>query len=233
VLTFGVGGDTSLDVRAYSVQEMPDGSRQAHVVVGGEATILSLQAIGYHHLKNAVAALAAGYALGVPLAQAIGALESWKGAEGRMAIIRTPDGLTLLDDCYNAGPESMEVALITLFEMTGGGGVAVLGDMRELGDFAPKAHRFVGRKVLETDVRLLVTVGELAEEIGREVTRQAARPGIKCPDVRRFASAEEAAAAIGTLVAPGDTVLVKGSRAMQMEKIVAALTLEQGAYCHA
>lgn len=233
VLTFGVGGDSSLDVRAYSVQEMPDGSRQAHVVVGDEATILSLRAIGYHHLKNAVAALAVGYALGVPLPQAVGALEAWKGAEGRMAIIRTPDGLTLLDDCYNAGPESMEAALITLFEMAGGGGVAVLGDMRELGDFAAKAHRFVGRKVLEADVRLLVTVGELAEEIGREVTRQATQPGIKCPAIRRFANAEEASAGIGALVGPGDTVLVKGSRAMQMEKIVAALTHEQGAYCHA
>lgn len=232
-ISFGLGGNTALEVRAYSTEELSDGSRQAHVVAGREETVLALRAPGYHQLKNAVAALAVGYALGIPLKQGAAALESWEGAEGRMVVTRTPEGMTVLDDCYNAGPESMEAALTTLFEMTGGGGVAVLGDMKELGDFAVRAHRFVGRKVLEADVRLLVTVGPLAEEIAGELARQALTPGIHRPAHRHFADSDEAAAGIGTLLGPSDTVLVKGSRAMQMERIVAALTGKQGVLSHA
>src|SRR5205807_1702883 len=75
---------------------------------------VALRAVGVHQVENALAALAVAWALDLPMRPAIAALEAWRGAEGRMTIRRTPDGLTVLDDCYNAAPESMEAALNTL-----------------------------------------------------------------------------------------------------------------------
>src|SRR5262249_18584779 len=152
------------------------------------------------------------YALDIPLYDAAEALAAWEGAEGRMTLTHTADGLTVLDDCYNAGPESMEAALTTLAQTTVLGGVAVLGDMRELGEYAAELHRIVGRKVIETGVRNLIVVGELAPEIAEEAKRYAAEVGTPAPEVHRFADSEETAKRIKSLVQPKDAVLVKGSR---------------------
>ena len=173
-----------------------------------------------HFAVNALAALAVGMALNVNISEAVKALEAWKGAEGRMEFRLGKNGLTILDDCYNAGVESMESALKTLWEFSGMR-VAILGDMRELGDFTLEAHERVGRKVAETNLRLLITVGELATKIA-DAAKEAAPL-----ETHHFADSDEAAAHISKLVERGDTVLVKGSRAMQMEKIVAALTGEK------
>jgi UDP-N-acetylmuramoyl-tripeptide--D-alanyl-D-alanine ligase len=234
VLSFGEGGEEAWppDVRLYPVASRANGCAEARVMIYRQEFFLTLRAFGAHHLHNAGAALAAAYALDVPLKQAIAALEAWEGAPGRMVVRHTPDGLTILDDCYNAGPESMEAALQTLALETIVNGVAVLGDMKELGDFAPDAHRAVGQKVVAAQVKLLVTVGELAREIEAGAREYAAQIGRPMPPVRHFTGSEEAAAHIREIVTPKDTVLVKGSRAMQMEQIVAALTGEPTGDAH-
>ncbi|HZO91046.1 MAG TPA: UDP-N-acetylmuramoyl-tripeptide--D-alanyl-D-alanine ligase [Chthonomonadaceae bacterium] len=237
VLSFGQGRvecEPQPEVCVTPVRDLPEGGLSAHVRAPGESAQLALRVPGSHHLQNAAAALAVAVALSVPLTQAAAALESWQGAEGRMVITRTPEGLTVLNDCYNAGPESMQAALATLAQVApqGAGRVAVLGDMKELGDFAPEAHRLVGRKAAETGLRLLVTVGDLAREIAAEAERHAGDRGLALPALRHFADSEAAAAHIRDLAAPGDAVLIKGSRAMQMETIVAALTGAQESGAH-
>lgn len=219
-------------VRVRPVAAHPEGGPEGVVTMGKKSAFFALKVRGAHHLHNAGGALAVAAVLDVPLPQAVAALEAWEGAPGRMVVRETPDGMTVLDDCYNAGPDSMASALATLSQTTVVQGVAVLGDMRELGDFGPEAHRFVGRKVIEAQVRLLVTVGALAEEIAAEAARTAEATGKPMPPVVKFATTKEAAANIRALVTPKDTVLVKGSRAMEMEQVVAVLTGQPKADAH-
>lgn len=204
-----------------------DVSQPMQVRIAGESYAVPLKAVGTHHQANALLALATAHVLDVPLPAAIAALGEWEGAEGRMTVRTSADGPKVLDDCYNAGPESMAAALDTLKQMTpGGGGVAVLGDIREVGDYASQLHAALGPKVVETRLRLLVTVGESTPEIVRSAETYAAAHGITMPEVQHFAATAAAAAHIRELVEAEDIVLVKGSRAMEMEHIVAALTGE-------
>ena len=211
---------SSFSGRLANVRVRGSKGRHHKLLVNGEHYEMTLTAHGSHVIANALGALAVAATLGIDISQAIAALEKWEGAEGRMAIRKTAQEVTILDDCYNAGVESMEAAIETLQE-SADRKIAVLGDMRELGDFATEAHERIGRKVAKTDVRMLLTVGELAKTIADTVEENST---IK---TRRYADADEAAAHVNRYVIPGDTVLVKGSRAMQMEKIVAALTGEK------
>lgn len=224
VVLCGFGADSSAEVAG--LKTVTSGAEPLQVRIAGEVYAVPLSAIGTHHAANALLALAVAHVLQVPIPQAIAALSVWEGVEGRMTIRKTADGLTVLDDCYNAGPESMTAALKTLMQMTGGGGVAVLGDMREMGEYAAGLHFELGPEVVDAHLRLLVTVGEATPEIVRGAQLYAAEQQTALPQLQHFATTAEAKAHIRELVRAGDTVLVKGSRAMEMEHIVAALTGE-------
>jgi UDP-N-acetylmuramoyl-tripeptide--D-alanyl-D-alanine ligase len=208
-----------------------DGAVPWLVIVHKQEYALSLQVRGEHQVQNAMTALAVAFELEIPIPQAIAALEAWKGAPGRMTLKRTSDGLTVLDDCYNAAPESMVAALRTLFMMKKGG-VAILGDMRELGPYSEVSHTIVADHAGMSDLRLLVTVGALARGIADQVKQGYKKSRDPKPKFAHFTDSEEAAAGIRRLVRSGDTILVKGSRAMEMEKIVAVLTGEQDSGGH-
>jgi UDP-N-acetylmuramoyl-tripeptide--D-alanyl-D-alanine ligase len=225
VIRCSMGADPDAEIAAYLPVE--GAAETLRVRIAGELHEVPLKVVGAHHHANALLVLAVAHGLNVPLPAALSALSAWEGAEGRMTIRTTADGLTILDDCYNAGPESMTAALQTLQQKTGGGGgVAVLGDMREMGDYAADLHFGLGPKVLEARLRLLVTVGESTPGIVRGAQASAEEQHAVLPQYRHFATTQEAARHIGELVRTGDTVLVKGSRAMEMEQIVAALTGE-------
>jgi UDP-N-acetylmuramoyl-tripeptide--D-alanyl-D-alanine ligase len=221
VVLCGFGANSSADAVALSPAET--GAETLQVRIAGEVYRVPLSVVGTHHHANALLALAVAQVLHIPIPQAISALSAWGGAEGRMTIRTTADGMKILDDCYNAGPESMTSALKTLRQMTGGGGVAVLGDMREMGEYAAGLHFELGPEVVDAQPRLLVTVGEMTPEIVRGAQLSAAEQQKPLPQLQHFATTAEAAAHIRELVQPGDTVLVKGSRAMEMEYILAAL----------
>ncbi len=165
-----------------------------------------------HDVGNALAALAVADALGVPLADAARALTHYTAPPMRMQVVQTPGGATVLNDAYNAAPASVASALETLLAFPGGRKIAFLGDMRELGARAEDAHRELGAVIASGGgLDALYTVGGLAALI----------PGA----TQRFADSEEAARFAREALAPrpGDVVLVKGSRAVAMEKIAAAL----------
>lgn len=247
-------GDVRVEEANTKIHE--DGTVTFRVRVGPttKSIPVTLQAVGTHHVPNALAALSIAYALDIPTERAIAALEAWQGAEGRMTVRHAPENITVLDDCYNAGPESMQAALETLTKMSKDG-VAVLGDMRELGEYAERAHRILGVHVYHPYCRLLVAVGDLAKEIVVQVERLrqnldsigiSSHNNSEWPLPGRYiyaggnelavvcyADAQEAAAHIKEWVKPGDTVLVKGSRAMGMEVIVDALMGETDSDAHA
>ncbi|MCJ7806692.1 MAG: UDP-N-acetylmuramoyl-tripeptide--D-alanyl-D-alanine ligase, partial [Clostridia bacterium] len=177
---------------------------------------------GRESVSNALAALTVGYILGLTLPQMEEGLTKSQTAAGRLQILHSCDGLNIIDDSYNANPSSVRAALKVLTELGGEKTVAVLGDMLELGSAAPEAHLSVGRFAAECGIGCLITVGELA----RGFADGAGTAGLK---VYSCIDHKEALTVLrGLSLDRNWYVLVKGSRGMQMEKIVHILTCEKG-----
>jgi UDP-N-acetylmuramoyl-tripeptide--D-alanyl-D-alanine ligase len=171
-----------------------------------------LPAPGQHNLANAMAAAAAGLSQGMALADVARGLERFANAGNRMRIFQA-GGVRVIDDTYNAAPASVIAALRVMREMAGEGRcIAVLGDMYELGALAEQGHREVGAEAARLADRV-IAVGDMARHIAAEAGAKAIF----------FPRKPEAIAHLKGLLRPGDTVLVKGSRGMQMEEIVRAL----------
>ncbi|NLO35732.1 MAG: UDP-N-acetylmuramoyl-tripeptide--D-alanyl-D-alanine ligase [Clostridiaceae bacterium] len=187
-----------------------------------ETVAVMLPFPGQHHVRNALFGLAAARALHVSLAAAAAGAAGCPADGNRQKLVRTHD-ITIMDDAYNAAPESMEAALEALAVLAGHGGrkVAALGCMLELGPFAPEAHRQVGERVAELGFGLLLAYGPEADDLligARTVNPEI--PSCSCQDH------EEMAGRLSASLQPGDFLLIKGSRGYAMEKVT-ALLLEQ------
>jgi UDP-N-acetylmuramoyl-tripeptide--D-alanyl-D-alanine ligase len=142
-----------------------------------------------------------------------------------MAVKRGQDGVVLIDDTYNASPQSMRAALQCLAQTrVVGRRLAVLGDMLELGDQAPLLHEEVGTLVAQSGIDQLMTFGPLAQYIAQG----AQRAGMAAACIHVTTQPEEAVTRLRALLRPGDVVLLKGSRGMAMERLVNALAEQQG-----
>jgi UDP-N-acetylmuramoyl-tripeptide--D-alanyl-D-alanine ligase len=173
---------------------------------------------GKHNVVNALAAAAAARCAGASPGQIKRGLEAFMSVAGRMRILKAPAGFTILDDTYNASPDSMRAALETLAEMEGGGKIAVLGEMRELGTESAALHRAIGREAAEHPLALLVTVGELGKEIA-----SGAADSLSSAAIESAADAPVALKLLSKMVRKGDVVLVKASRALGLEAVVKGL----------
>ncbi|MBP7125602.1 UDP-N-acetylmuramoyl-tripeptide--D-alanyl-D-alanine ligase [Myxococcota bacterium] len=174
--------------------------------------------VGAHHGINAAAAVAAGLAMGIPPEEAVAALQGVRPGRHRMQEV-VAGTIRILDDCYNASPLSVEAALSTLAAVAPGRRVAVIGDMRELGDLASTAHWQVGEQAARQKVDVLIAIGQY-----RGLVREGALAGGMSPS--QVFEAEDAIAGATlamVMVQPRDTVLVKASRALGLERVVDAL----------
>ena len=170
---------------------------------------------GEHHVMNALAAIAVGGTFRIPKKRMREALEKTRPASKRMEILDC-GGVLVYNDTYNANPDSMIPALKTLASARiPGKKIAVLGDMRELGDAGPEEHERVGRAVGGLGIDYLLTYGQLARAIHNAA-------GI--PYAFHYEQKNMLAEYLAELVAPGDAVLVKGSRGMRMEDIITFLS---------
>lgn len=188
-------------------------------VPGGSARC-SLRMRGLHNVHNAVAAAAVGWRCGMDPETIADALGGCEPAAGRQQVLETPAGATVVDDSYNANPDSMRASLSMFASMDASGRhVAVLGDMGELGGFSQEGHALVGRLVADLPIDRLVCVGSMARGIA-EAARQAGMPrgAISCAD-----DAQAALALLLEEVSGGDAVLVKASHSMGLERIVEGL----------
>jgi UDP-N-acetylmuramoyl-tripeptide--D-alanyl-D-alanine ligase len=172
---------------------------------------------GAHQAANAAMALAVAGILGVAPEAAAAGLAGATGSPWRMELVRTPGGLTLLNDAYNANPTSMAAALGALGALNGGRRWAVLGQMAELGAVSESEHRRMGRLAADAGVAGLVVVGAGAGALA-EGAREA---GV---EVVEAAGPEEAVAVLAERLRPGDAVLIKASRVVGLEQVAAALT---------
>jgi UDP-N-acetylmuramoyl-tripeptide--D-alanyl-D-alanine ligase len=206
--TEGAGADLAA---TEVVSDLAEGTR---FVLEGHPVRLHLA--GRHAAANALAALAAADALGVARHRALGAMAEVRPLPGRGRVEHLADGVVLVDETYNANPVALTAVLSLLGDTRWPGRkVLALGDMLELGPSGPELHRTVGRQALAAGVSLLIGVGPLAAESCRAAAAGA--------DTARFATSVDAAAAAGTLMRPGDLVLVKGSRGTAMERFADAL----------
>lgn len=206
ILSFGL--DRPADVSA-SYQLQADGSEILLRTPQGEAG-LRLAAPGLHNVRNALAATAAALAMGVPLATVVAGLQHYHGAKGRLQRRHGHAGCTLLDDTYNANPASVRAAIDVLAACPGRR-YLVLGDMGELGTQSVQLHREVGAYALAAGLDAVLTLGELAREYGGQ----------------HYDTPQALADALRPKLGPEATVLVKGSRFMRMERVVALLGEEE------
>ncbi len=213
VHSFGI--DAHADVRATGITQ---GSSHLDFTIHAEGAHadVRLAATGRHNVYNALAAAAAALAMGMPLDAVKYGLDDFAALSMRSEI-RQLKGRTVLADCYNANPASMEAALAALVTLKPGSRmIAVLGDMLELGPTADQAHQEIGRTAARLGLHAMIAFGSFAKQIALG----AAQSGIPTARVRVAGSHGEAADLLRTLSQPGDTVLVKGSRGMKMEKIM-------------
>ena len=181
-----------------------------------------LRLSGRHNVKNALAALAVARELGVEPQAAASALGTVDALAGRMETV-VSGGVTLILDHYNANPDSVRAALDTLARWPARRRFAALGDMKELGDYEAQGHREVGEAAGHLDG--LYLVGEATAHVA-EGARAA---GLVEERVRDFATREQLVEALALVLAPGDVVLIKGSRSMQMEEVADGLRARLGA----
>jgi UDP-N-acetylmuramoyl-tripeptide--D-alanyl-D-alanine ligase len=175
--------------------------------------------LGRHSIHTALCAAAVGLVEGLSWEEILSGLRDQE-AQLRLVAVPGPHGSTILDDTYNSSPASCRAALSLLYELDGRK-IAVLGDMLELGPYEAEAHRLVGRRARDV-VDLLVTVGPLSHTIAEE----ALRAGMDVGSVYTVETNTQATDLLRTLIEPnvaGDKILVKGSRGMGMEEIVANL----------
>jgi UDP-N-acetylmuramoyl-tripeptide--D-alanyl-D-alanine ligase len=218
VATFG--SLASADVRAEDVRLGVDGRASFRVVADGAEAGVTLAVAGEHMVSNALAAIAVGRELGIPLRDAALALADAGVSRWRMETFTTPAGIRILNDAYNANPESTAAALRTARWMAAEDRlIAVLGEMAELGPISEDEHDRVGELAARIRVDRLVTVGEAA----RAIARAALREGMDPQDVASYGSAAEALADVRRSASPGDLVLCKGSRVAGLETVAESL----------
>ena len=218
VITFGL--DPGADVRAEDVELGPDARATFTLWSAGEREPVELAVPGDHMVSNALAAAAVGRWAGVTLAECAAALKGAGVAHWRMETSTGASGIVIVNDAYNANPESMAAALKAARWMARGERlVAVLGHMAELGPVEFEEHERLGQLVVRIGVERLITVGERARTIARAAIREGQLP----EDVASYEDPSEAAADVRAWVRPGDVVLVKGSRVAGLERVAEAL----------
>lgn len=221
VVSFGEHPEA--DVRAVSSGLDSRGCCEFQVLTGRGSFDVHVPVPGEHNIKDALAAIAVAEILQIKHDDIREALARFTPPEKRANVIPARGGYVVIDDTYNAGPASVQSALRTLAMMEGGRKIAVLGDMLELGDHALKAHLEVGATARQTGVDYLAAVGEL----GRLIARGAIDAGMPVSDVVEYEDSWHAARELPAKLRERDVVLVKGSRAMKMERIVEALLAGQ------
>jgi UDP-N-acetylmuramoyl-tripeptide--D-alanyl-D-alanine ligase len=189
----------------------------AHITTARGEFDVATALVGRANLENILAATAVALEFDVPLSDIAATAATLGPAAHRGEIVRLADGITVIDDSYNANPTATRRTLEVLGAARGSRRVAVIGEMLELGDHAASLHREVGRAAAQAPVDLLFTIGGApAAALGES----AVAAGMSRAAVRHFATSDEAADAIVAAVGRGDVVLVKGSRGVKTDRVV-------------
>jgi len=210
----GIGDDADGDLWVSDITLDEDGCARLVLHTREGDIPVHLGVPGQHQVWNALAAAAAAMQVGATPRQVQQGLAHYRATEGRMQLLHSTHGFTIIDDTYNANPAAVRATLEFLRQLSGQRKVAILGDMRELGYTAPQLHQEIGRYAMTLGIDALIAVGELGRHYvtGADDSRAQWQP-------HHAAAIQAALEQLGA----NDVVLVKGSRAMQMEEIVNGL----------
>lgn len=211
VVTFGT--TDRCDVQAMDVQRSRQGMTMRLRDHTGQWVI---PLVGYHNVENSLAAIACAWAVGVPLSTMRDRLRDCGPMPLRSEVVRC-QGLTILNDCYNANPLSFARALETLRDLPAQRRVAIMGDMLELGEHAPSAHQAIGRLAGRLGIDVILAVGQYAPYVAEGVRERRAN------GVATYDSVSALLTELPGLLQVGDGVLVKGSRKLNLEQVTAFL----------
>ncbi|MFQ5417715.1 MAG: UDP-N-acetylmuramoyl-tripeptide--D-alanyl-D-alanine ligase [Myxococcota bacterium] len=218
LLRYGTGA--GVDVRAENAERFDDRGYRFDLTTPAGRSEIRVIGLGETAWMNALAAAAGAFATGVSLETIAAGLAAYQPIDGRLVRIALRGGGALIDDSYNANPQSMEIALRLLSERAARGrSIAVIGDMGELGNTADTAHRELGRTAGDLCIDFLFALGDRADA----VAAGAIEGGMSPDHIHIGRDHEDVASRVMELVASGDWVLVKGSRAMKMERVVELL----------
>lgn len=207
MVTFGTSD--RCDMQAVHIQRSVKGMT---IRLRDQFDLWTLPVVGYHNVENTLAAVACAWSIGMPLSKAKERLLSFAPMPLRSEIIRH-EGLTILNDCYNANPLSFARALETLRDLEVRRKVAIVGDMLELGSYAPSAHQAIGRLAIQLGIDSVIAVGDYADEVAqgaREVRRDS---------VSTCRTVAELMEQLPRLLQEGDGLLIKGSRKLNLEQV--------------
>jgi UDP-N-acetylmuramoyl-tripeptide--D-alanyl-D-alanine ligase len=215
-----LAGTTAGSVTAGEITQSANGS-DFTILEGAHRCRAQLPVPGLHMVQNALLAVAAGRVFGLSLEECASGLAAAPLTKARLQI-KEVHGVQFIDDSYNANPESMKAALRTLVELDADGKrIAVLGEMGELGAESERGHREVGEEAATLGIDQLITIGEM----GGIMARAAEKAGLEKSTT--VGSTAEAAHLLGELAAPGDLVLVKGSRLARTERVLEEFAKDQ------
>ncbi|MBS1188004.1 MAG: murF [Burkholderiaceae bacterium] len=217
VVTFGLSAEADVGGN----YRLGDFGSELTLRIDGRTWQVNLQAAGLHNVRNALAAAACCHAIGVEAEMIVRGLQAFAPVNGRMQRKQGKNGVVVIDDTYNANPDSV-LAAIDVLSRAAAPRVLVLGDMGEVGDAGREFHQEVGSHARQSGIDYLLTLGELARDAA----------GAFGMNALHFTDLERLMPVLGAVLLPGATVLVKGSRFMQMERVVRLLADEQTGESH-
>lgn len=205
------------DIRVTDVEDLGLDGIDCHIQTPKDCYALHINAPGQHMVYSVSLAVAAAELLGLSHQEIVDGVASYRGVDNRMNVIRLSQERIVLDDCYNASPQSMAAGLEVLVKSRGERRVAILGDMGELGALTAQAHYNIGTFAAMLGIDLVIAIGEKAKDLARGVEDGGG-------NVMHFPDKASAFPAIGQAFTPGTMVLVKASHfAMHFEEVVAYL----------
>jgi UDP-N-acetylmuramoyl-tripeptide--D-alanyl-D-alanine ligase len=215
---FAFGTSAGADIRIEDAELTLAGTSATLRYADGAALPVTLRILGEHQLMNAAAALSVAELLGLDRLESIGALEEMQLAErGRMQLTERKDGVFVINDAYNASPDSMKAALQTLAQIgrQGHRTIAVLGEMAELGEYSAQEHDTIGRLAVRLNIDQIVVIGTGAKIIHMGASQEGSWDG----ESKFFDSIDEALAALRGMLVHGDVVLVKSSKSAKLRRL--------------
>lgn len=218
-ITIGIREDADYkgtDIASYLIEENHSIMSKLHTRVvfsQGEFEVI-IGCLGKHLAYNLLPGIAIAFDLGLSLDEIMAGLKSYIPTEKRLNAYKCGKNITIIDDVYNASPDSMKAALKTLDELeTKGRKIAFLGDMLEMGDFAKKGHQEVGKQAASLNLDHIISIGDSAKYI-RESYKE------KKDNILYFENTKLAIAAVEDIINENDTILLKASRGMHFEEII-------------
>ena len=209
------GMESGLDYVATCYESLGELGSQFSIKLDGQTYKVSIPVPGIHNVYNALAAIAVGIEMKIPMNTIIEGIGSYSPGNMRQNIISFK-GIKIINDAYNASPQSMQAAINVLEELcTKTRGIAVLGDMLEMGDMASELHYSVGSFIKDKKIDYLITIGKASKSIS-EAVDNSGKQGII---LQHFENNKDALKYIFSIIRQGDYILIKGSRGMKMEEI--------------